>query len=386
MTPIRYGMAGGGEGAFIGAVHRMAARLDGEWQLVCGAFSGDDGRNRRTGDALGLEPARTYARFEDMIAAESARPEIERMQALVIATPNHLHRPMAVAALDAGIAVLSDKPMALNLSEALDIADAAARSGAAYGVTYTYAGYPMVAEMRARIAGGALGAVRHVAVEYRQGWLSTAADAEGQKQAAWRTDPARAGLGGALGDIGTHAFHLAEHVTGLRVSELCADLTAHVPGRRLDDDGAMLLRFAGGARGTLTASQIMAGEENGLRLRVACEQGSIEWRHDDANSLTIGWLDRPVETMRTGGPGVSAASAALTRIPAGHPEGYIEAFANIYRGFARGLRGEADAWYPGIEDGVRGMAFVAAVVENAGSDTKWTAIDDVIAATKRTRG
>jgi len=385
MVPIRYGMAGGGEGAFIGAVHRMAARLDGEWALVCGAFSGDAGRNRRSGDALGLDRSRTYARFEEMIAAEATLPEAAQMQALVIATPNHLHKPMAIAALDAGFAVLSDKPMALDLSEALDIADAVARSGAAYGVTYTYAGYPMVAEMRERIASGELGEVRQVSVEYRQGWLSTPADAEGQKQAEWRTDPARAGQGGALGDIGTHAFHLAEHVTGQRVETLCADLTAHVPGRRLDDDASVLLRFSNGARGTLTASQIIAGEENALRLRVACERGSIEWRHDDANSLTIRWLDRPFEIARTGGPGVSSASAALTRTPSGHPEGYIEAFANIYRGFAAALRGDTSAWYPGIDDGVRGMAFVATVVANANGTEKWTAIDDVIAAAKQAR-
>ena len=385
MTPIRYGMAGGGEGAFIGAVHRMAARLDGDWQLVCGAFSADAARNRRSGETLDLDLARTYERFDEMIAAEAKLPESQRMQALVIATPNHLHKPMAVAALDAGFAVLSDKPMALDLGEALDMAAAAARSGALYGVTYTYAGYPMVAEMRTRIAAGALGAVRHVAVEYRQGWLSTPADAAGQKQAEWRTDPARAGLGGALGDIGTHAFHLAEHVTGLRVETLCADLTAHVPGRRLDDDASVLLRFKGGARGTLSASQIIAGEENGLRLRVACEQGTIEWRHDDANSLTLRWLERPIEIVRTGGPGVSAGSAALTRLPAGHPEGYIEAFANIYRGFAGALRGNADSWYPGVDDGVRGMAFVGTVVANAQGSDKWTAIDDVVAAAAKTK-
>lgn len=379
-------MAGGGEGAFIGAVHRMAARLDGEWTLVGGAFSGDPDRNARSGAGLGLDPARTYARFEDMIAAEAALPPEQRMQALVIATPNHLHKPMAIAALDAGFAVLSDKPMALDLGEALDIAAAVARSGAAYGVTYTYAGYPMVAEMRARLARGDFGAVRQVAVEYRQGWLSTPADADGNKQAEWRTDPARAGQGGALGDIGTHAFHLAEHVTGLRVETLCADLTAHVPGRRLDDDASVLLRFASGARGTLTATQIAAGEENGLALRVACERATLEWRHDDANSLTIRWLDRPVEVVRTGGPGVSAAAAALTRTPAGHPEGYIEAFANLYRGFAAALLGRAAAWYPGIDDGVRGMAFVAAVVANARGTDKWTAIDDVIEAAKRARG
>lgn len=385
MAPIRYGMAGGGEGAFIGAVHRMAARLDGEWTLVCGTFSGDPARNARSGAALGLDPARTYALFDEMIAAEAALPQDRRMQALVIATPNHLHKPMAIAALDAGFAVLSDKPMALDLGEALDIAAAVARSDAAYGVTYTYAGYPMVAEMRARLASGDFGAVRQVAVEYRQGWLSTPADAGGNKQAEWRTDPARAGQGGALGDIGTHAFHLAEHVTGLRVETLCADLTAHVPGRRLDDDASVLLRFAGGARGTLTATQIAAGEENGLRLRVACERATLDWRHDDANSLTVRWLDRPVELVRTGGPGVSTAAAALTRTPAGHPEGYIEAFANLYRGFAAALHSDLAAWYPGIDDGVRGMAFVAAVVENARGTAKWTAIDDVIEAAKRAR-
>ncbi len=375
-------MAGGGEGAFIGAVHRLAAQLDGEWQLVCGAFSSEPERNRRSAAVLGLPCARAYDDFATMLKSENALPADQRMQALIVATPNHLHRPMAVAALEAGFAVLSDKPVALNLAEAREIADAAAASAKPYGVTYTYAGYPMIEEARSRVASGDLGEIRRVDVEYRQGWLSTDIDATGQKQAAWRTDPAKAGVGGALGDIGTHAFHLAELVSGLTVTELCADITAHVEGRRLDDDASILLRFQGGARGSLVASQICAGEENAIQLRIAGELGTMSWRQEEPNSLVIRWRDRPIETIRTGGAGGYASASSLTRLPAGHPEGYIEAFANIYRGFASAVRDGRQVspapgqpgWFPGIADGLRGMAFVEAAVQNSKSNDHWTAI------------
>lgn len=379
---LRYGMAGGGEGAFIGAVHRMAAALDGEWDLVCGAFSGDAERSRRSAEALGLDSARAYASFDALLAGEAALPADQRMQALAIVTPNHLHAPMSIAALDAGFHVLCEKPMAMNLAEARAIDAAARRSGKLYGLAFTYSGYPLVEEARLRVARGDFGAIRLVQVEYSQGWLSAPIDRDGNKQAEWRTDPARAGLGGCLGDIGTHAFQLAEHVSGLAVEALSADLTTHVPGRRLDDDVAALLRFAGGARGVLKASQIAAGDENGLRLRIHGERGGLDWSQMEPNTLTLRWLDRPAEIVRAGGPGLDPATMAQLRTPAGHPEGYIEAFANLYRSFGRAVRagaetpperGEAD-WFPGARDGLRTMAFVEAMVENSAGEAKWTTL------------
>ncbi|MGK6318237.1 Gfo/Idh/MocA family protein [Sphingomonas sp. DT-204] len=376
---IRYGMAGGGEGAFIGAVHRMAAALDGDYALVAGAFSTDAERNVRSGEGLGLDPSRVYPTFDALIAGERALPEDQRMEALAIVTPNHLHAPMAIAALDAGFHVLSEKPMALNLDEALAIRDAVRRSGRLYALAFTYSGYPLVEEARLRVARGDLGRIRLVQVEYLQGWLSTPIDREGQKQAEWRTDPARAGLGGCLGDIGTHAFQLAEHVSGLRVESLSADLTVHVPGRRLDDDVSALLRFEGGARGTLKASQVAAGEENGLRLRVYGETGGLEWAQMEPNTLTLRWLDRPTEIVRAAGPGLAPETAGRFRTPSGHPEGYIEAFANLYRELAAAIRGGADvapalgeAWFPSLDDGLRTMAFVEAAVASSAGSAKWT--------------
>ncbi len=381
-SKIRYGMVGGGEGAFIGAVHRMAAALDSEYELVCGAFSSDAGRNERSADALGIDPARAYATLDALLAGEAALPADRRMEVLAIVTPNHLHAPMAIAALDAGFHVLSEKPMALDLAEAQAIAAAVARSGKLYGLTFTYSGYPLVEEARVRVARGDFGKIRLVQVEYSQGWLSRAIDAGGNKQAEWRTDPARAGLGGCLGDIGTHAFQLAEHVSGLAVEALSADLTTHVPGRRLDDDVAVLLRLEGGARGVLKASQIAAGDENGLRLRVHGEEGGLEWSQMEPNSLTLRWLDRPTEVIRAGGPGLDPSAMALLRTPAGHPEGYVEAFANLYRNFGGSLRAGAStppppgaaSWFPGIRDGLRTMAFVEAVVENNAGEAKWTSL------------
>lgn len=379
---IRYGMVGGGEGAFIGAVHRMAAALDGEYDLVCGAFSSDSGRNQRSAAGLGLDPARAYATLDALLAGETALPEDQRMQVLAIVTPNHLHAPAAIAALDAGFHVMSEKPMALDLAEALAIEAAVARSGKLYGLAFTYSGYPLVEEARVRVARGDLGAIRLVQVEYSQGWLSQPIDRDGQKQAEWRTDPARAGLGGCLGDIGTHAFQLAEHVSGLAVEELSAELTTHVPGRRLDDDVAALLRFEGGARGVLKASQIAAGDENGLRLRVHGEKGGLDWSQMEPNTLTLRWLDRPAEIVRAAGPGLDPLTTARLRTPAGHPEGYIEAFANLYRSFGRTVRsgaptpppwGAAD-WFPGIADGLRTMTFVEAMIENSGGAAKWTSL------------
>ncbi|MGE7205266.1 Gfo/Idh/MocA family protein [Sphingomonas sp. NPDC019816] len=378
---LKLAMAGGGEGAFIGGVHRMAAALDGDWQLVAGAFSSDPARNRRTGEQLGLDPARVHDTLDALLADERARPKGERIDAVAIVTPNHLHAPMAIAALDAGFPVFSEKPMAMNLAEAQAIAEAARASGRLYALAFTYSGYPMVEEARARVARGDFGRVRLVHVEYVQGWLSSPLDREGNKQAEWRTDPARAGLGGALGDIGTHAFQLAEHVSGLTVEALSADVTTHVAGRMLDDDVNVLLRFAEGARGTLRATQVAAGEENGLRIRIHGEKGGLEWSQMEPNTLTLRWLDRPAEIVRAGGPGLSRTTLPRLRTPSGHPEGYIEAFGNLYRAVAGSLRddapkggawGEAD-WFPGLEAGLRTMAFVEAVLESAKSQEKWTA-------------
>ncbi|AJP71260.1 Gfo/Idh/MocA family protein [Sphingomonas hengshuiensis] len=373
--PLKLGMVGGGEGAFIGAVHRMAAALDGEWRLAAGAFSTDAGRNARTGDLLGLDPARVYATYDALLTGEAALPANERIDAVAIVTPNHLHAPVAIAALHAGFHVLCEKPMAMNSDEARAIAAAAEASGKQFGLAFTYSGYPLVEEARARVARGDFGAIRLVQVEYIQGWLSAPLDTEGNKQAEWRTDPARAGLGGCLGDIGTHAFQLAEHVSGERVDAVSADLTIHVPGRRLDDDVSALLRFAGGARGTLKATQVAAGEENGLRLRIHGERGGLEWAQMEPNTLTLRWLDRPAEIVRAGGPGLVPSTSMLLRTPAGHPEGYVEAFGNLYRAFAASIRGEGDRWFPGVADGLRTMQFVEAAIANAASDEKWTSIE-----------
>ncbi|SEN46296.1 Predicted dehydrogenase [Sphingomonas gellani] len=375
VQPLRLGMVGGGEGAFIGAIHRMAAALDGAWRLTAGAFSTDAGRNARTGEQLGLDPARTYASLDAMLAGERALPADKRIDALAIVTPNHLHAPMAIAALEAGFHVFCEKPMAMSVAEAKAIAAAAEASGRLFALAFTYSGYAMVEEARARIARGELGTIRLVQVEYLQGWLSRPIDSDGNKQAEWRTDPARAGLGGCLGDIGTHAFHLAEHVSGLRARSVSADLAIHVPGRRLDDDVGALIRFDGDARGTLKASQVAAGEENGLKLRIHGELGGLEWAQMEPNTLTLRWLDRPIEVLRAGGPGLSEGATRMLRTPAGHPEGYVEAFANLYRGFAAAIRGEAGAGFPGVADGLRTMQFVEAVVANAAADHKWTSID-----------
>ncbi|MCM8730378.1 Gfo/Idh/MocA family protein [Hephaestia sp. GCM10023244] len=372
---LRLGMVGGGEGAFIGAIHRMAAALDGDWTLAAGSFSTDQGRNRRTGDLLGLAPERVYASFEAMLATEAALPAEARIDAVAIVTPNHLHAPMAIAALNAGFHVFCEKPMAISVAEADAIAAAAQASGRRFALAFTYSGYPLIEEARARVLRGDLGAIRLVQVEYLQGWLSEPIDDAGNKQAAWRTDPARAGPGGCLGDIGTHAFQLAEHVSGLQVEAVSADLSTHVPGRRLDDDVSALLRFASGARGVLKASQVAAGEENGLRLRIHGARGGLEWAQMEPNTLTMRWLDRPAEIVRAGGPGLGAPAVRLLRTPSGHPEGYIEAFANLYRAFAAAIRGGEQRWFPGVVDGLRTMRFIEAVVSNAASDQKWTRIE-----------
>jgi len=377
---IRMGMVGGGRGAFIGAIHRIAAAMDGRIALVCGAFSSDPQRSRDSGADFFLPPERCYGTFDEMMKAEAALPLGERMDFVSIVTPNHVHFPAAKAALEHGFAVLSDKPATLNLTEALELRDIVRRTGRLYGLTHNYTGYPLVKEAREIVRSGRIGKIRKVVVEYPQGWLATRIEESGQKQAAWRTDPARSGAAGCLGDIGTHAENLAEYITGLRIQELAADLTAFVEGRRLDDDANILLRFEGGAKGVLHASQISVGEENNLSIRVYGESGGMEWHQREPNTLLLKWPDRPIEVLRTGMGYLSQAAASATRTPPAHPEGYLEAFANIYRNFAHHLAADLDGhtpdpqWldYPTIDDGVRGMAFIKAAVESSHANAAWT--------------
>ncbi len=379
MTKVRMGMVGGGEGAFIGAVHRMAAALDGEIELVCGAFSSDPERTARSGAALNLPADRVYSDFREMMKAEATLPALQRMQFVAIVTPNHLHFPVAEAALRAGFHVMSDKPATFNLEEALQLRNLVADTGLLYGLTYTYTGYPLVKEARARVAQGELGPVRKVVVEYPQGWLSDRQEAADNKQAAWRLDPQQAGVSSCIGDIGVHAANLAEYISGLQISDLCADLTAFVEGRTLDDDGTILLRFQGGARGLLHASQICVGEENGLSIRVYGERGALEWRQQEPNTLWLKWADRPTQELRTGGAYLGELAGLNTRTPMGHPEGYLEAFANLYMAFAGQIRaresgevpGLRAADCPGIDEAVRGMTFIELAVSASASEVKW---------------
>ena len=372
-------MIGGGQGAFIGAVHRFAARLDGHYELVAGAFSSQPDVSRATGALLGLAPGRVYGTYEELIARESERPADERVQVISIVTPNHLHFAPAKLALEHGFHVVLDKPMTFSLAEAKALAAVVAASGRRFCLTHTYTGYPMVKEARQLVRAGRLGPLRKLYVEYPQGWLSEPAAGD-NKQAAWRTDPARSGAAGAMGDIGTHAFNLLEYVGGLAVTQLCADLHAVVPGRRLDDDGAVLLRLAGGASAVLMATQIAAGEENNVRIRAYGERGGLEWQQADANTLLVKPLHGPAETWRTGGEYVGSFARHNTRTPAGHPEGYLEAFANLYRNFALAITADlagrapsAEALdYPGIAEGVRGMAFLETVIASGRSGQKWT--------------
>ena len=381
MTRLRMGLVGGGEGAFIGAVHRIAAELDGRIELVCGAFSSDPSRSKRFGQELyDLPPNRSYGTFNEMVTEELRLPTEERMHFVVIAAPNHLHFPVAETSLQAGFHVVSDKPVTFDLGEARTLRALAAEKDLLFGLTHNYTGYPMVKEARELIKTGALGSIRRVIIEYIQGWLAERLETQGNKQAIWRTDPRFSGSAGCMGDIGTHGENLLEYVTGLEIDSLCADLTTFVPGRLLEDDGNVLLRFSNGARGVLLASQIAVGEENGLKLRVYGERASLEWVQTDPNSLVVRWPDRPFEVRRTGGPGVSEAATAATRLPAGHPEGFLEAFAVLYRNFAAALEARLagrdptseELDFPTIDDGVRGMAFIDAVVDSSKRGGVWT--------------
>ncbi len=366
---LRMGLVGGGPGAFIGPVHRIAAELDGRCALVAGAFSRDAERSREAGAAFGIDHARAYAHFNQMIEAESKRPD--GIDFVVIATPNHLHLPIALAALKSGIPVMSDKPATATYEEALELEAAVRSSGLPYGLTHTYAGYAMVREARALFAAKKFGAIRKVAVEYLQGWLSRRLETTGHKQAEWRSDPARSGPGGAIGDIGTHAFHLLEYISGLKVTAINATLRCVVPGRRLDDDCNAFVRMENGVAGTLACSQIAAGELNEMRVRIYGETGSIEWRQQDPNRLIVKWLDGPEEIHHAAASYLGRDALAAARVPAGHPEGYLEAFAVLYREFADALvewkQGNPQplpGTLPGIEAGVRGMRFIERVIES----------------------
>jgi predicted dehydrogenase len=374
MAKLRMGMIGGGPGSFIGRIHRMAAELDGEIQLVCGAFSSDPEKSRAAGAAMHLDPARVYGSYVEMIENERRLPASQRMDFVAIVTPNHVHYEPAMLALQSGFDVVVDKPLCFSLDEARSLQKEVERTGRLLAVTYTYSGYPMVKEIRALIANGRIGKVRKVYVEYPQGWLATDLENSGNKQADWRTDPKRSGAGGAIGDIGTHAAHLAEHVTGLRITAINALLSTVVPGRRLDDDASMLLRFDNDATGVLTATQVAVGEENNLNIRIYGEKGGVEWHQIEPNSLVLRWPDKPREVLRAGWGYLGSVTQANVRTPPGHPEGYLEAFANIYAAFARALRNRAagDHDFPTVADGVRGMAFIDAVIRSARSSEKWT--------------
>jgi predicted dehydrogenase len=375
---IRLGMVGGGAGAFIGYVHRIAARIDGDYDLVAGALSSNPDTARASGRELGLEEDRIYTSYEEMAQKEAARPD--GIEAVAIVTPNHVHFGPAKAFLEAGIHVICDKPLTSTLADARALAAIKPKNGAKFLLTHNYTGYPLMRQARELVASGALGKIRVVQAEYPQDWLTNAAD-EGNKQASWRTDPARSGAGGAIGDIGTHAYNLLRFVTGLKTEAVSADLTAFVPGRQLDDNVHVLLRFEGGARGMLWASQVAVGNENGLQLRVYGEKASLEWRQDNPNYMWFTEFGKPRQLLTRGGA-ISAPPAAgmNVRLPGGHPEGYLEAFATLYHQFAQVIRGEGkdvEGLLPTLADGVEGLEFIMAAVTSSKNDGKWTRFSEV---------
>ena len=377
---IRLGMVGGGRDAFIGAVHRIAARLDDHYVLVAGALSADPERARLSAADLGLAADRAYADYAAMATAEAARAD--GIEAVSIVTPNDTHFAIARVFLEAGIHVVCDKPLTTTAADAQALVELAAEQDRILAVTYNYSGSPLIRQARAMVAAGLLGGIRVVNVEYVQDWLSTPLEETGQKQASWRTDPARSGAGGCIGDIGTHAFHLAGFVTGLAVEELSAELSTFVDGRRLDDDAQVLLRFHGGARGMLWASQVAPGNENNLRLRVYGERGGLEWRQENPNVLLHTPLGEPTRTITRAGSGADAAAERVTRLPSGHPEGYLEAFANLYgevaaaiRAHPRGSAPDGEVSFPTGEDGLSGVRFIEAAVRSSGNGAAWTRLD-----------
>ena len=380
---LRMGMIGGGKDAFIGAIHRLAFNMDGLVEIVCGALSINPAIAKESGEALFLSPERTYLNFEEMLDKESQLPADMRMDFVTIVTPNFAHFAPAKMALQKGFNVVIEKPITFNLAEAIELKQIVKQTGLTLCLTHTYSGYPMVKQAKAMVNDGVLGKVRKVWVEYPQGWLSKLSEREGNAQAAWRTDPTKSGKAGCIGDIGTHAAHLAEYITGLKISHLCADLNVMVPGRALDDDGNVLLKFNNGAAGVLMASQVAAGEENALKIRIYGEKGGLEWAQHEPNTLLVKWLDAPTQILRAGGnygDRLSSYAVSNCRTPGGHPEGYLEAFANIYRNFALTLGAKIDgttapkeaADFPGVEDGIRGMAFIDTVVASGQSEVKWT--------------
>lgn len=376
---LRMAMIGGGKDAFIGAVHRLALQMDGLMELVAGSLSGNAQTAIESGKLLFLDDSRIYTDYKVMLEQEAAMPADKRIDFVSIVTPNHVHFEPAMMALDKGFNVVIEKPITFTLEEAKQLKAKAEATGLRVLLCHTYTGYPMVKQAKQLVKSGVLGKIRKVYVEYPQGWLSTLLESTGQIQASWRTDPKRSGKAGCMGDIGTHAFNMAEYITGLQVTQLCSSLNIVVEGRLLDDDGAAFLKFNNGATGVLMASQIAAGEENNVKIRVYGEKGGLEWQQEDANTLKVKWLDKPAEIYRTGGGYNSSFAAHNTRTPAGHPEGYLEAFGNLYRNFAltvsAAINGEAPKaeWldFPGVEEGIRGMAFVENVVESGKSDMKW---------------
>ncbi len=375
---LRLGMVGGGQGAYIGNIHRLAARLDGAWALVAGAFDADPGKGRAFALAEGIDPARSYGTYQELIAGEAARED--RVDAVAICTPNFTHYPIAKALIEAGFDVICEKPLTATLEDAVALEALARDSGRFVGVTYTYSGYPMVHEARVRVAAGEIGAVRTVQVEYPLEWMSTAIEQKGNAQAAWRTDPKKNGRGGSIGDIGTHAYHLAGFVTGLKLQSLTADLATFVGGRALDDNAHVMLRYEGGARGLLWSSQVAIGNSNGVRLRVFGEKGSLQWFQEQPNELVLTPLNGRVQVIKRGADDLSADAKARTRTPPGHPEGYLEAFANLYAGFAEAIRARREnrapapigQHLPTAYDGLKGVAFVEAVVDShEAEDQPW---------------
>jgi len=380
---LRMGMVGGGKDAFIGAIHRLAANMDGLIEVSCGALSINPEIAVASGEALFLPKERTYLTFDEMIKKEAALPADERIDFVTIVTPNFAHFAPAMMALDHGFHVVIEKPITFSMDEAKQLKQKLDETGLTLCLTHTYSGYPMVKHAKAMVKEGKLGKIRKVWVEYAQGWLSKLSEREGNAQAAWRTDPKKSGKSSVMGDIGTHAAHLAEYITGAKISDVCAELNTMVEGRLLDDDGSVMLKFDNGAKGVLMASQVAAGEENNLKIRIYGEKGGIEWMQHEPNTLHVKWLDQPAQVLRTGGNyGAHLSSTAIhsCRTPGGHPEGYLEAFANIYRNFALTLGCKIDGTtptaemldFPGIEDGLRGMAFIDNVVASSQSDKKWT--------------
>ena len=384
---LRMGMVGGGSGAFIGAVHRTAALMDNQIALVCGCFNSNPARSKESGKELFLPEDRVYGTCQEMYEKEAQLPEGERMDFVVIVTPNHMHFDPAIKALEHGFHVVLDKPITFTLDEALQLKDKIDETGLSFALTHTYAGYPAVKQAKQMVADGKFGVIRKIYVEYPQGWLATKLEDTDNRQAGWRTDPKRSGKAGCMGDIGTHAHHLAEYISGLQVTEICADLNVFVPNRLLDDDGSAFLRFNNGAHGVLTASQIAVGEENAIKIRVYGEKGGLEWNQHEPNTLILKWIDQPMQILRTGTSLDAPAALHNTRTPGGHPEGYLEAFANIYRNFALTVRAKANGEaptpemldFPGVEDGIRGMQFIDTVVSAGYNDeVKWVKFGETI--------